>query len=404
MAKQSPSRLVPSDRCGVASAGRPAASPSCSLFVGMVLAATVAAQDRIDLSWAKQLAALPREHPKSAHRWADVRASVAGSKHYRSCRIDLSPQAVAGLVPIGVNPVTGLWEFYDLRSAWDGAHHLGDLEIPAHAPDGTITVGADTGVVLVLLPGGKFLRGAQADDDSAAGFDARAFPSESPVVEVELAPFLLARHELTRAQWARLVLGTDVEPWPGHIKTGAVVAGKAVTVTNPVERVDWSSCQLVLSRNGFVLPTEAQWEYACRAGTTTPWWSGEDPESLAGKENVRDATGDRVIKIPGPSFGFDDGYAFTSPVGSFAANAFGLHDMHGNVREWCLDQQARNGDRVKPKTGELLPKVETDNHYHRGGSFFADLPLTRASYRNWNKPTFTADWLGVRASRPVPQK
>ncbi len=352
--------------------------------------------------WAKLLADLPR-HPKARHTIEAVRAAVASNPKYAGFTPKLTDRTTVGLVPLGENPVTKLWEFYDLRSAWDGTRDPRDIPLPEHRPDGTIEIGDDTGIVLVLLPGGAFSMGAQESSETDPGFDPRAFPAEAPVVRVELTPFLIARHEITQGQWARLARGMNVAKWPSVGKVGAVIGGKRVTAANPVDRVDWTSCNNVLTQNGFVLPTEAQWEYACRAGTSTPWWPGDSPEDLAGKENVRDKTGNASIRSPGPSFAFDDGHFYSSPVGCFAANAFGLHDVHGNVREWCLDEKASNSDLKKAGTGQLLPRVRSDHHFHRGGSFFCDLPLTRSSYRNYNVPTFTADWLGARPARLIPE-
>ena len=348
--------------------------------------------------WAKLLADVPR-HPKAKHTWEAVRAAVASNPKYAGRKPKLADRTTVGQVPLGENPVTKLWEFYDLRSAWDGTRHPRNLPLPEHRPDGTIEIGDDTGIILVLVPGGSFDLGAQKSSETEPGFDPRAFPAESPVVRVELDPFLIARHEITQGQWARLARGMDVEKWPSVGKIGDVFGGKKVTAAHPVDRVDWNSCNSVLTQNGLVLPTEAQWEYACRAGTSTPWWPGDQPEDLAGKENVRDKTGDASFRIPGLSFSFEDGHFYSAPVGSFTANAFGLHDVHGNVREWCLDEKATHADPVQPGTGQLLPGVKSGRHYHRGGSFFCDLPLTRSTYRNYNVPTFTADWLGVRPAR-----
>ncbi len=102
--------------------------------------------------------------------------------------------------------------------------------------------------------------------------------------------------------------------------------------------------------NTYRLPTEAEWEYACRAGTTTRYYSGDDPETLAKVGNVADATA--KAKFPDWKYTIkaSDGYVFTSPVGSFQPNAFGLYDMHGNAWQWCADWYARNTTPSPPQT------------------------------------------------------
>jgi formylglycine-generating enzyme required for sulfatase activity len=115
------------------------------------------------------------------------------------------------------------------------------------------------------------------------------------------------------------------------------------TDDHPVVNVSWHDavafCEWLSRKEGaeYRLPTEAQWEYACRAGTTTHYYNGDDPEALVRVANVADA----ALRKQFPQWDYplkgNDGYAFTAPVGKFRPNRFGLHDMHGNVWEWCAD-------------------------------------------------------------------
>ena len=111
---------------------------------------------------------------------------------------------------------------------------------------------------------------------------------------------------------------------------------------NPVVSVSWNDAKAFClwlqqqEHRACRLPTEAEWEYACRSGTTTRFSTGDSGASLEGAANVADVSYGRVLKNEWlrPT-DWDDGYIYTAPVGSYAANAFGLHDMHGNVYEWC---------------------------------------------------------------------
>jgi formylglycine-generating enzyme required for sulfatase activity len=338
------------------------------------------------------------DHPKARFSWRQVRSAVAASPQYKGRKVDLRDERVRGLVPIGENPVTKLWEFYELRSAWDGEQDPRELVIPEQGADGAIEVTGETGIVFVLLPGGSFLMGAQDSDPDKPRFDPNMKEREA-LVTVELAPFLLARHELTQGQWARLALGTAAPRQPSFFRVGQSVGGKALTLANPVEQVDWSACRALLTRHQMVLPTEAQWEYGARAGTSTPWWPGDKLEDMAGRENLRDAAAFRLAPQWGKPVGFEDGHVATSPVGSFLPNAFGLYDVHGNVREWCEDAYEQGATEVRPKDGLRLTKEESRFRCYRGGCFSCDLLLTRASYRSFNVPATSQNLIGVRPAR-----
>ena len=214
---------------------------------------------------------------------------------------------------------------------------------------------------------------------------------------VDLAPFLIARHELTQSQWARLWSGAEEFVWPSRYAVGASAGlGLKVTATNPVDQVDWTMCRDLLTAHGLELPTEAQWEYACRAGTSTPWFVVKS--ELQRYANLADQSVKRV-GAPYSCEPWDDGFVIHAPVGSFAANRFGLHDTVGNVWEWCRDEltdygSERAGDGLRPSTG-------SNNRVVRGGSYSVTAVRARSANRGGNAPQVRGGGLGCRAVRPL---
>ena len=367
------------------------------------LANKEAASVRQALSWARQIGELTRAHPNARHAWGAVRASIAkaddvvASKRYAGRGIELRDEDVTGLVPIGMNPVTKLWEFYELRSAWDGSSDPKGIVIPEHDAGGRIEVGEDTGIVFVLLPGGTFAMGAQSVDPNGANYDERAQDYMGPVHEVTLAPFFLARHELTQGQWERLCRHEELRR-PSQYKAGVPVPEDTISLANPVEQVDWSTCDELLRCQGLSLPTEAQWEYACRAGSTTPWSCPLG--SLGRHANIADAT----AKLAMPEWNCEtwtDRFAVHARVGSFEANAFGLHDMHGNVWEWCRDEYGDYSGPVRAGDGLRLQGNGTLDRCSRGGSFFSTAASVRSADRSSNAPSKSDGLLGCRPARAL---
>ncbi len=171
------------------------------------------------------------------------------------------------------------------------------------------------------------------------------------------------------------------------------------TNDHPVTCVSWNDTQAFLkwlsqqdSQNRqYQLPSEAQWEYSCRAGTVTAWQWGNKIEDGLGWCNIADQSAKKVFTnwIVAP---WDDGYVYTSPVGVFRANSWGLYDMHGNVWEWCQDWYGAypNGDIKDPQGAQ-------NGSYRvlRGGSCLPPV-LCRSACRLWNDPVYRFNDLGCR--------
>jgi len=294
-----------------------------------------------------------------------------------------------------VNPVTKLWEFYDLRSAWDGTSDPRAIAVPQHRPDGSFEVDAGTGVVFVLLPGGIFTMGAQSMDPSGPNHEPFSNPDEAPH-ELGLEPFLLARHELTKAQWERFA-GAQETGWT----LGVSYSGDATPIlaSHPADLMDWDTAVRWLQRHGMNLPTEAQWEYGARAGTKTPWWPGSRAEDLQGCANVHDRSSFQRSPQLGQPTPIDDGFRAIAPVGSFRANPFGLFDVHGNVWEWCMDGYGPYGTQ---RDGDGL---RTDGARHtrviRGGGYSDGAHRGRSAARNLFSSTVRNGYLGLRVARSL---
>jgi len=145
------------------------------------------------------------------------------------------------------------------------------------------------------------------------------------------------------------------------------------------------------------LPTEAEWEYACRAGTTTRFYHGDDVEGLAKVGNVADAA---AYKKRSCSWGIasNDGYAFTSPVGSFLPNDFGLYDMHGNAEEWCAEWYAADYFESSPTDDPTGPTSGSYRVYRGGGWRSFARRCCRSAYRYRDKPDDQAMYLGFRVA------
>jgi len=210
-----------------------------------------------------------------------------------------------------------------------------------------------------------------------------------------LAPFFLAKHELTQAQWRRLT-GTN----PSKHLAGTVMGKRALDGRSPVEQVSWWTAREVLARFGWVLPSEAQWEYAARGGVPAPWWTGEEPASLQGAANLSDRTA-REEQATWRVFedGLDDGHLVHARVGSFDANPFGLHDVLGNVYEWCRDPVGSYATAPAGPDGERAG--DPASRAVRGGSYVTNAAGSRAAKRDSGPPELQSEAIGLRPARRV---
>jgi formylglycine-generating enzyme required for sulfatase activity len=303
------------------------------------------------------------DEPRAA--WIAAAGRVAADARFAG--FELAPQL--GLVPLGPDPESGLEEFAHLASG-----------VPVERDgEGVLLLRPECGVVLVLVPGGEFAMGVEPPGPGrplgADNVDPRSEDFERPVHSVPLAPYVLGKFELTRAQWLRaaeedpsLYADPEVERLGLH----------------PVTGVTWNAASSWLFRRDLVLPTEAQWERAAR-GVGRGWWSppaGEGDELLA--RHAAELRAAENLGLSGPA-----------PVGTHRANPFGLHDLLGNVCEWCQDRWGPYTLPTASDTGERLAQG-TEMRVYRGGAYALPADWVRASHRLRDGPEFRTAITGVR--------
>jgi formylglycine-generating enzyme required for sulfatase activity len=246
------------------------------------------------------------------------------------------------------------------------------------------------GMVFVWIPKGCFNMGSPAGE---AGRDL----DEGPLHKVCLDGFWMGQTEVTNGQYGQYN--------PGH--TSKAFSGQTLAEHNqPVVHVNWRDAKAfarwLTEQNGgpfsFRLPTEAEWEYACRAGSLSARFWGENPREACQFANVYDLASKQVNNFVWMHHDCDDGYAVTSPVGSFWANAFGLYDMLGNVWEWCEDTYVEDAYKTHGKKNP----IHTDRapfRVNRGGSWSDISRSTRCAVRERLDPGFGNYYLGFRLVR-----
>ncbi|NET60852.1 MAG: formylglycine-generating enzyme family protein [Symploca sp. SIO2E6] len=226
--------------------------------------------------------------------------------------------------------------------------------------------GLSNGVTLemVAIPSGKFMMGSPTSEKEREG-------KESPLHEVTVQPFFMGKYPVTQAQWKAVAalpkVNRDLKAEPFRFKGDNL----------PVEQVFWYDAVEFCARLSkkteriYRLPSEAEWEYACRAGTTTPFHFGETITSkLANYGGMKTYNSGPKGEYRGQ----------TTPVGNFqVANAFGLYDMHGNVWEWCADSW-HNNYQGAPTDGSAWNN-DNDDRLLRGGSWFSHPARCRSAFR-----------------------
>ncbi len=245
-------------------------------------------------------------------------------------------------------------------------------------------VTTDSGIEMVIIPSGSFEMGS-----------AKGMPDEGPVHRVQISSFWMDRYEVTQDQFAKYELSD-----PSHFKGDR----------QPLEQVNWTDATLYCNErslaeglepcydeetwacnfeaNGYRLPTEAEWEYACRTGTDTEYSFGNGDQGLKDHAWFADSTAGK-----------------THPVGQKPPNPWGLHDMHGNVAEWCNDLYAEDYYASSPAENPRGP-AEGAERVLRGGAWNSSAPSCRSAYRasdpSIDDTCLASDAIGFRCVRNAP--
>jgi sulfatase modifying factor 1 len=306
------------------------------------------------------------------------------------------------------------------------------LDFDLHAHDaGRLIFTNSLGMQLVRIPAGEFQMGTAEDPQALSerfGLNEELLGGETRAHRVRIGrPFFLGRHEVTVGQFRAFVEATGYRTeaeinslggagWDTASRTFRADPnfnwrhwGAPQRQNHPVVNVSWNDavafCTWLSRKEATIyrLPTEAEWEYACRAGTNTYWHHGDAVEDLTEIANVADAAlAQQATDLKWP-LSASDGYAFPAPIGSFRPNAFGLYDMHGNVTEWCFDWFSASSYSATATVDPLGPP-SGETRVLRGGSWLFDPAWSRSASRGRLPAEFRYVDIGFRVAREIDEQ
>jgi formylglycine-generating enzyme required for sulfatase activity len=276
--------------------------------------------------------------------------------------------------PLSLVPTTSTFEFEVVTVDAQGRE---TKRCPKQAQYFVEILGDAVDLEMVSIPGGKFTMGA-AQEEFESGED------ERPRHLVTVKPFFMGKYPITQAQWRAIASGPkikrDLDPDPSCFKGD----------NRPIERVSWYDAEEFCDRLSketkrvYRLPSEAEWEYACRARTATPFHFGATITTNLANFCEQDQSRNTVDRKQ------------TTEVGSFPANAFGLCDIHGNVWEWCADYWHDNYQGAPLNGSACLNSGNQEYRILRGGSWDCFPHLCRSASRFSENPTITDKEFGFR--------
>ncbi|MBK9927255.1 MAG: formylglycine-generating enzyme family protein [Anaerolineales bacterium] len=233
----------------------------------------------------------------------------------------------------------------------------------------TEDIGKGVSLDMVVIPAGSFYMGSRQNEGG---------PDEHPQHFITIKSFMMGRCLITQGQWKAIM---------GKLPRCRFKGDKL-----PVERVSWNEaqkfCERLSKRTGrlYRLPSESQWEYACRAGTTTPFAFGETLTS-----DIANYNGEHTFAEEPPKVYFHS----TSEGGKYPPNAFGLYDMHGNLMEWCADNWI-DDYRMSPRDDDAYKMIDNPYHVVRGGSWHDNPQLCRSAARIRILGSDAEEYIGFR--------